>query len=133
MSKILILAEDEKTLFRWNGILSIASDNHDMEVQLLHSFSMDAYDFSEVVTVMVVNDLIPFSNDIPEILELCQNLNIPVVVSKSIAGQFDSIAMLMTMGIFAIIDIDMSILRISNLMNIVEKGGVYLDPKMLAR
>lgn len=131
MSKILILAEDEKTLSRWNGILSIASDHHDMEVQLIDSFTIDIYDFEEVVTVMVVNELKPFSDEIPEILELCQNLKIPVVVSKSIAGQFDSIAMLMSMGISAIIDINMSILRISNLIKIVENGGVFLDPKML--
>lgn len=131
MSKVLILAEDEKTLSRWNGILGIASDHHEMEVQLIHSFTRDAYDFAEVVTVMIVNETIPFSEEIPDILEICQNLKIPVVVSKSIASQFESIAMLMTMGIFAIIDVNMSILRISNLMNIIEKGGVYLDPKMM--
>lgn len=131
MSKILILAEEEKTLTRWNGILDIASDHHEMEVQLIYSFNTDTYDFSEIVIVMMVNEVIPFSIELPEILEKCQNLKIPVVVSKSIAGQFESIAMLMTMGIFAIIDVNMSILRISNLMNIVEKGGVYLDPKMM--
>jgi hypothetical protein len=53
-------------------------------------------------------------------------LGIPIIVSKNMADR--SVANLLNLGVRSVVNIDMSILTISNTLRIVESGGVYINP-----
>ncbi|MFJ7890388.1 hypothetical protein ACIQYL_20210 [Lysinibacillus xylanilyticus] len=130
MRTILLLAEDENTMNRWQGIFNIALDNHNIKAYLVNEFDFTEVDLKDVVTVVIVSVKTKLEY-FARFFELSKKSKIPIVVSKNFAQQFESLRLLMDTGVSAIIDFDMSILGISNVIDIVEKGGYYLNPIMM--
>lgn len=130
MSTILLLAEDENTLNKWDGIFNIASDHHKIKSELLKTVNFSELDLNGIVTVVIVC-VQERLNELTKLFDVCQKSKTPVIVSKNIAQQFKSLRHLIDSGVAAIIDFEMSILAISKIFSIVEKGGFYLDPIMM--
>ncbi|MEV6689048.1 MULTISPECIES: hypothetical protein [Bacillati] len=132
MGTILILAEDENTLNKWDGIFNIASDHHKIKSELLKTVNFSELDLNGIVTVVIVC-VQEHLNELTKLFDVCQKSKtpVPVIVSKNIAQQFKSLRHLIDSGVAAIIDFEMSILSISKIFSIVEKGGFYLDPIMM--
>ena len=130
MSTILLLAEDENTLNKWDGIFNIASDHHKIKSELLKTVNFSELDLNGIVTVVIVC-VQERLNELTKLFDVCQKSKTPVIVNKNIAQQFKSLRHLIDSGVAAIIDFEMSILAISKIFSIVEKGGFYLDPIMM--
>ena len=130
MSTILLLAEDDNTLNKWDGIFNIASDHHKIKSELLKTVNFSELDLNGIVTVVIVC-VQERLNELTKLFDVCQKSKTPVIVSKNIAQQFKSLRHLIDSGVAAIIDFEMSILAISKIFSIVEKGGFYLDPIMM--
>ena len=131
MKKILLVACESSELIFWRRVLEISTDIS-IEAKLItaindvKSLMYEDYKFAIVISnkeeAIVINDLM---NELREHA-------ISIIVNKEYAMRFSNLQTLLKRGIRGIVDENLSIIQISNLLEIIELGGIQIDPKTFA-
>ncbi|MGE7983753.1 hypothetical protein [Solibacillus sp. NPDC093137] len=131
MRKILLVASESSELIFWRRVLEISTDSS-IEAKLItaindvNSLMYEDYKFAIVISnqeeAIVINDLM---NEL-------RDHAISIIVNKEYAMRFSNLQTLLKRGIRGVIDENLSIMTISKLLEIVELGGIQIDPKTFA-
>lgn len=133
MKKILLVASDKSDLDFWRRVLEISTDISNearliTEIGDVNSLMYEDYKFA-VVICKNANEAVVSINDLMNEL---REQAISIIVNKEYASRFSNLQTLLKRGIRGVVDENLSIMQISNLLEIIELGGIHIDPKTFA-
>jgi hypothetical protein len=130
MQTLIVISDNEYLLNMWYDVFKIASDANDIERYLLSEFNHSFLEGKKVDSLVIIGGDLKL-DELSDLVLQVKMLGIPIIVSKNMADR--SVANLLNLGVRSVVNIDMSILTISNTLRIVESGGVYINPLEIKR
>ena len=130
MKKILLVATDKTNLIFWRRVLEISTDIS-IDARLSSSIiDVNALVFENYMFAVVINN--DEDNDAMVINNLMNEFRehgISVIINNEYESKFNNLQTLLKRGIRGVVDENLSIIQICNLLEIIELGGIHIDPK----
>ena len=134
MNKILLIAEEQRLLDWWERIISIASVNTSIQTALVQKYLQESLETKEnylknaTITVLVTHGRDPAIVKGP-ILQECESRGIPVIITEEDVAHFKTLACMLTTGVRGVVSVQLSIITLSEIIQTVSEGGIYVRPK----
>lgn len=124
MEQILLISATEKETDSWSNLIELAG-NFDIHVfNIKHSNIENLTSDVAGIAWIVGSDM---QEDVLEnVIFNCKEKSIPVVCTDCHSIRGYTVSHLISMGVKAVVNLHFSVIRIKEVMNIVQEGGIYM-------
>ncbi|MDD1505321.1 hypothetical protein PVA17_21610 [Lysinibacillus sp. CNPSo 3705] len=125
MKQVHLISVAEKETDNWSKLIELAGNNNIKVIDINNSKMENLKAISTGIAWIVGTGMHPDLLD--KVIKYCQGHSIPVVCTDCSHIRNYSVQDLISIGVKAIVNLHFSVLRIQEVMNIVQGGGIYME------